>query len=192
MTVQTKPCRVCEQPKPLTAFYRHKHSADGRMHICGPCHQDRKRDALLRRPAKPPTPRTKPAAARPDLRWQAEAACRSEDLELFFAPDKERSADREVREAEAKRICAGCPVRVACLDYAVTAPERSGIYGGMNELQRASEASKRCTRCHRYRPLTDFHRGTVRNKGGRKPQCKDCVAETRRDRVRRPQTVAAA
>lgn len=43
--------------------------------------------------------------------------------------------------------------------------------------------SKRCTRCERYRPLTDFHRGTVHNKGGRKAQCRDCIAELRRDRI---------
>ena len=43
--------------------------------------------------------------------------------------------------------------------------------------------AKQCTRCQRHRPLTDFHRGTVHNKGGRKAQCKDCIAELRRDRI---------
>jgi hypothetical protein len=62
------------------------------------------------------------------------------------------------------------------------------VYGQLvlDELAgRAPEhhASKRCTRCERYRPLTDFHRGTVHNKGGRKAQCKDCIAEARRVRI---------
>lgn len=44
--------------------------------------------------------------------------------------------------------------------------------------------SKRCSRCNRYLPLTAFHRGTVRNRYGRKARCKGCEAEARRDRIR--------
>lgn len=37
--------------------------------------------------------------------------------------------------AFAKSICAGCPLRIACLDYAL-ANEPFGIYGGLDAVQR--------------------------------------------------------
>lgn len=36
-----KKCAECQEAKPLTAFYRHPKSADGRMHICKDCHKVR-------------------------------------------------------------------------------------------------------------------------------------------------------
>jgi WhiB family redox-sensing transcriptional regulator len=37
---------------------------------------------------------------------------------------------------EAKRICAYCPVRQACLDYALNAGEPHGIWGGLTPGER--------------------------------------------------------
>ena len=82
----------------------------------------------------------------PDWRWQDRAACRGEDLMLFFGPDGERQPDREIRERKAKQVCMGCPVRTDCLDYAVTRPERYGTWGGLNEDERASERRRRMRR----------------------------------------------
>ncbi|HEV3495824.1 MAG TPA: WhiB family transcriptional regulator, partial [Actinomycetes bacterium] len=42
----------------------------------------------------------------------------------------------EGREARAKEICALCPVRRPCLDYALAIREPHGIWGGLNELER--------------------------------------------------------
>lgn len=86
---------------------------------------------------------TRSAFTRPDWRWQDDAACRGEDLILFFGPDGERGPDREIRERKAKQICFGCPARTGCLDYAVSRPEKYGIYGGLNEDERAPERRRR-------------------------------------------------
>ena len=48
---------------------------------------------------------------RPNWGWQDEAACRGEDVVLFFGPDGERQPERDIRERKAKAICASCPVR---------------------------------------------------------------------------------
>jgi WhiB family redox-sensing transcriptional regulator len=64
------------------------------------------------------------------------AACRGADPDLFFGPDAERVTDRQRREAQAKAICAGCPVRVACLAYALDTCQAFGIWGGADEDER--------------------------------------------------------
>jgi WhiB family redox-sensing transcriptional regulator len=69
--------------------------------------------------------------------WQEEAACRGEDTALFFAPNYfEKRAEKDAREALAKAICARCPVREACLDYALRTREPHGVWGGHNEFER--------------------------------------------------------
>ena len=75
--------------------------------------------------------------------WQDEAACRDSDVELFFPTDGERGLPRTDREAAAKAVCADCPVRVPCLDYALTRGETHGIWGGFTEDERASERRRR-------------------------------------------------
>ena len=46
------------------------------------------------------------------------------------------SPRRAVRPREAKRICADCPVRIECLNYALRRDERYGVWGGMSERER--------------------------------------------------------
>lgn len=75
--------------------------------------------------------------------WQAGAACRGTDVNLFFPPDGERTPARERRETEAKRVCRGCPVRTECLTYALTRPEQTGVWGGLDEDERALERRRR-------------------------------------------------
>lgn len=58
-----------------------------------------------------------------------EAACRNEDLELFFAVD-------DGREREAKAICHRCAVRWECLNYALQTRQRHGIWGGLTPDER--------------------------------------------------------
>lgn len=78
--------------------------------------------------------------------WQDAAACRGQDLTLFFGVEGERGAERENRERKAKQVCAFCPARQACLDYAVSRPEKYGVYGGLTEDERASERRRRMRR----------------------------------------------
>ncbi|MGH9189850.1 MAG: WhiB family transcriptional regulator [Acidimicrobiales bacterium] len=69
--------------------------------------------------------------------WQNQAACKGPQAAVFFPPSRtERKDDRDARERRAKSICASCPVRVACLDYAVRIREPHGIWGGLNESER--------------------------------------------------------
>jgi WhiB family redox-sensing transcriptional regulator len=69
--------------------------------------------------------------------WQQRAACRGPHTDLFFPPSHfERKDEKEARERRAKAICAACPVRRPCLDYALRIREPHGIWGGLNEVER--------------------------------------------------------
>lgn len=84
------------------------------------------------------------------LIWQDRAACRGEDLDLFFGLDGERGPVREAREAGAKAICARCPVKLQCGNYAIGNAERYGIWAGLNEEERAAERRRRTRRERGY------------------------------------------
>lgn len=76
-------------------------------------------------------------ALRTDELWQTKAACRGPHAEVFFPPTVvERKDEKAEREERAKAICATCPVREPCLDYAVRICEPHGIWGGLNESER--------------------------------------------------------
>ena len=69
--------------------------------------------------------------------WQWRAACRGEDEALFFPPAHAETRDERLsRERQAKAICAVCPVRMECLEYAVRIREPHGVWGGLNEAER--------------------------------------------------------
>lgn len=61
--------------------------------------------------------------------WVVFSACRDKEPGIFF-PEDRKAAD------EALAICATCPVRVDCLEYAVEADIRYGVWGGLTERQR--------------------------------------------------------
>ena len=67
--------------------------------------------------------------ARPADGWRARAACRGHDVRVFY-PDSEKGS------AAALRVCASCPVRAACLEHALAAGERHGVWGGKTEDER--------------------------------------------------------
>jgi WhiB family redox-sensing transcriptional regulator len=68
--------------------------------------------------------------------WQEKGLCRSADPLLFFHPQNERGSSRVRRDQSAKRICASCPVRLECADYAIRAREPYGVWGGLSEEER--------------------------------------------------------
>lgn len=75
--------------------------------------------------------------------WQHRGACRGPQAMVFFPPAQfERKADRAERERRAKAICAECPVRQECLDYAISIREPHGIWGGLNEVERKAILEK--------------------------------------------------
>lgn len=63
------------------------------------------------------------------LAWRQKAACRGVDPDIFY-PVTEEDAE------EAKAICAGCPARQTCLEWAITSRERDGVWGGATERER--------------------------------------------------------
>jgi WhiB family redox-sensing transcriptional regulator len=77
------------------------------------------------------------------LGWQDKAACRFTGWVLFYGPENERPAAREIREREAKAVCASCPVLDECRDHALGRPERHGTWGGLTEEERESERRRR-------------------------------------------------
>jgi WhiB family redox-sensing transcriptional regulator len=68
--------------------------------------------------------------------WQDLGRCRSADPLLFFHPQNERGSSRIRRDQSAKRVCASCPVRLECADYAIRAREPFGVWGGLSEDDR--------------------------------------------------------
>lgn len=61
--------------------------------------------------------------AYPSQRWQAQAACRGHDPDLWFAPSN------SVEGLEARRVCASCPVIEECAAQAHADHEVWGTWG---------------------------------------------------------------
>jgi WhiB family redox-sensing transcriptional regulator len=79
---------------------------------------------------------------RPQDGWFRRAACHALPTELFF-PAGELD-DQAVEQAEeAKAVCAVCPVRVACLEFAIATNQPYGIWGGANTSERRSLRRRR-------------------------------------------------
>ena len=78
-----------------------------------------------------------------DLEWQDDAACNAYDNVLFFGEEGESEIDKQAREGHAKSICQRCPVREPCLEFAMETNQKYGIWGGMNDKERASLKRRR-------------------------------------------------
>ena len=61
--------------------------------------------------------------------WRQDAACRDLDTAVFF-PETDEAV------AAAKAVCASCPVREACLDFALITRQDDGVWGGLDETER--------------------------------------------------------
>jgi WhiB family transcriptional regulator, redox-sensing transcriptional regulator len=68
--------------------------------------------------------------------WRARALCRDEDPELFFPIGTSGPALLQI--AEAKAVCARCPVRAECLAEALETGQDYGVWGGLSEDERRS------------------------------------------------------
>ena len=63
------------------------------------------------------------------MTWQTHASCRGMDPDLFFPQRGEGTR-------EARLVCATCPVRQPCLDYAIDGGEAFGMWGGLSGRER--------------------------------------------------------
>lgn len=75
------------------------------------------------------------------MNWRSSAACLSADPDLFFPISSTGPAERQI--ARAKVICAGCPVRIQCLDFALTHDQTHGIWGGTTAEDRQRDRRRR-------------------------------------------------
>jgi WhiB family redox-sensing transcriptional regulator len=71
-----------------------------------------------------------------DTSWMAIATCRDYPPNVFFPVDG-------VGVEVARKICANCPVREACLEYAVANRIDHGVWGGTSERGRRRLARAR-------------------------------------------------
>ena len=104
---------------------------------------------MTRRPPRPLPPGLPPLTLRGlrDLICYGDPAC-TRQPELFFGPDtdgEEPEAERAAREALAREVCASCPVRLACLAYALRIRPAAGIWAGCTpeELALLAAAARR-------------------------------------------------
>jgi WhiB family redox-sensing transcriptional regulator len=71
-----------------------------------------------------------------DTEWMAEGNCRAVDPAVFFPSDG-------VGVEVAKQICADCPARKPCLEYALFHRVDHGVWGGASERERRRIARRR-------------------------------------------------
>jgi WhiB family redox-sensing transcriptional regulator len=68
------------------------------------------------------------------MEWLSEAACRTENPELFFPSGDSALVGLAVMRA--KEVCRGCSVVVECLTFALDTEQRVGVWGGLSEDER--------------------------------------------------------
>jgi WhiB family redox-sensing transcriptional regulator len=71
-------------------------------------------------------------------RWMRKAACRGQGFDAWFPADEDGGG-----AAAARRVCAGCPVQPECLDYALGAHIRHGLWGGLFGRERTALTRQR-------------------------------------------------
>jgi WhiB family redox-sensing transcriptional regulator len=109
-----------------------------RRNRCDRCYQRIRRNGhlstlTLGRPPRAAVPWRPPPA------WTAQALCAQVDPDLWYP---EHHSDQACQAAIT--ICAGCPVRADCLEYALAIGEvNEGIWGGLTPTQRQAEQRRR-------------------------------------------------
>lgn len=76
--------------------------------------------------------------------WPQFAACKDKPPKWWF-PDDSRTP---MNAMKAKEVCAGCPVREECLQFAITTHQEYGIWGGMERRERKSQRKYRVIYCN--------------------------------------------
>jgi WhiB family transcriptional regulator, redox-sensing transcriptional regulator len=72
--------------------------------------------------------------------WKNQAACQDTDIRLWFgdehAPKVKKASRSKEQTAQAKEICAACPVLQECREWALRVRLPFGIVAGMTEVER--------------------------------------------------------
>jgi WhiB family transcriptional regulator, redox-sensing transcriptional regulator len=74
--------------------------------------------------------------------WQA-AACRTADPDIFFPVSAHGPGQDDITRAKA--VCARCPVRRRCLQFALATHQVHGVWGGTTEEERRRYMTARST-----------------------------------------------
>ena len=116
--------------------------------------------------------------------WRSQAACTGSPG-LFFGPDGETADERRDRAAQARRICACCPVRIECHSFAQVRNLQWGVWGG-EDFERSRKRM-----CHNGLHLMDTANTWIDSSGHR--NCRACRnAADQRARARQQQDKGAA
>ncbi len=68
--------------------------------------------------------------------WMDKARCKGIDPDLFHPDENDEDQVKVAKKEKAKAICAECPVRLDCLEFAINKPEKDGIWGGATKDER--------------------------------------------------------
>ena len=91
------------------------------------------------------------------MTWRHQAACAGETTDLFFPIGTSGPAYQQAERA--RQVCMPCPVRTACLEWALNVGIEHGIWGGLTEEER--RALKRRTTRARARAVSDLRRDVM-------------------------------
>lgn len=78
--------------------------------------------------------------------WRRWSACRGMDPDVFFPP-----LLNDQTALPARAVCADCPVRGPCLDYALSISAMHGIWAGTTEKERDRIRRRRNRERHQLR-----------------------------------------
>jgi WhiB family transcriptional regulator, redox-sensing transcriptional regulator len=78
---------------------------------------------------RPDMPRIKIDPSQIDTDFFDDAACRDANTEVFFPVS-------DAHAGPAKEICATCPVREECLEFALETRPADGVWGGLTPIER--------------------------------------------------------
>ena len=77
------------------------------------------------------------------MTWLERAACRGDDLSVWFARNRTQKATTRVLA----RCMTECPVQEECLVHALAQPETYGMWGGFSEQELFAIRTRRYSRC---------------------------------------------
>jgi WhiB family redox-sensing transcriptional regulator len=107
--------------------------------VCRACQAHHSRNRIRSEPKKPPKPAVPPGQDDPfefsrhwwePTPWMKDAACAGTTADFF--PERGQT----IKVQEAKQVCAGCPVRAECLDFALRWNILQGVWGGASGRDR--------------------------------------------------------
>lgn len=88
--------------------------------------------------------------------WRTQAACKGQPVEWWYpsGPDSTRTKiSNRIVDAPGIPICRQCPVRLHCLDHAISTREPDGIWGGLTPTSRDHHHERRNRAASRLRTI---------------------------------------